>query len=69
LYVVVIGCQAYRDHIDLRDFLRSHPGHADRYGELKRRLAWPLSTDRAANADGKAEIITELLRQARRKPD
>jgi hypothetical protein len=33
--------------------------------ELKRRLAGLLETDRAACADGKAEMIAELLRQAR----
>ncbi|HMH90979.1 MAG TPA: GrpB family protein [Streptosporangiaceae bacterium] len=68
LYVVVAGRPAHRDHVELRDFLRAHPDEAARYGELKRRLAGLLETDRAAYADGKAEMISELLRQARADP-
>jgi GrpB-like predicted nucleotidyltransferase (UPF0157 family) len=66
LYVVVAGGQSHRDHIDLRDFLRAHPGQAARYGNLKRRLAVLLKTDRPAYTDGKAEMISDFLRQARR---
>jgi len=66
LYLVVAGSQPHRDHIDLRDFLRTHPAHAARYGELKRRLAGLLTTDRPAYSEGKAEMISEFLRQARR---
>jgi GrpB-like predicted nucleotidyltransferase (UPF0157 family) len=66
LYAVVAGSQPHRDHIDLRDFLRAHPVHAARYGSLKRRLAVLLETDRSAYSDGKAEMISDLLRQARR---
>jgi GrpB-like predicted nucleotidyltransferase (UPF0157 family) len=65
LYVVVAGSQPHRDHIDLRDFLRAHPGQAARYSDLKRRLAVLLKTDRSAHGDGKAEMIAEFLRQAR----
>ena len=65
LYVVVAGSQPHRDHIDLRDFLRAHPGHAARYSDLEHRLAALLKTDRPAYSDGKAEMITEFLRQAR----
>jgi hypothetical protein len=68
LYVVVAGRPAHRDHVELRDFLRAHPDEAARYGKLKRRLAGLLETDRAAYADGKAELITDLLRQARAQP-
>jgi len=65
LYVVVAGSQPHRDHVDLRDFLRAHPGQAARYGELKRRLAGLLAADRVAYSDGKAEMIAGFLRQAR----
>jgi GrpB-like predicted nucleotidyltransferase (UPF0157 family) len=68
LYVVVAGRPAHLDHVELRDYLRAHPAEADRYGELKRRLAGLLETDRAAYADGKAELISELLRRARAGP-
>ena len=66
LYVVVAGSQPHRDHIDLRDFLRTHPAHAARYSDLKHRLAALLKTDRPAYTQGKAEMISEFLRQARR---
>jgi GrpB-like predicted nucleotidyltransferase (UPF0157 family) len=65
LYVVVADSQPHRDHIDLRDFLRAHPAHAARYSDLKLHLAALLKTDRAAYSDGKAEMITDFLRQAR----
>jgi hypothetical protein len=61
----VAGSRPHRDHVDLRDFLRANPGRAARYGELKRRLAGLLATDRLAYSDGKAEMIAEFLRQAR----
>jgi GrpB-like predicted nucleotidyltransferase (UPF0157 family) len=65
LYVVVAGSGPHRDHIDLRDFLRAHPGHAARYAALKRQLAVLLTTDREAYVRGKHEMITEFLRTAR----
>jgi GrpB-like predicted nucleotidyltransferase (UPF0157 family) len=65
LYVVVAGSQPHRDHIDFRDFLRANAGRAARYAELKRHLAVLLQTDRGAYVDGKAEMIAEVLRQAR----
>ena len=65
LYLVVAGSRPHRDHIDLRDFLRMHPGHAARYGALKRQLAVLLETDRGAYARGKEEMITEYLSMAR----
>ena len=66
LYAVVAGSQPHRDHIDLRDFLRAHPVQAARYGSLKRQLAVLLKADRPAYGNGKAEMISDLLRQARR---
>jgi GrpB-like predicted nucleotidyltransferase (UPF0157 family) len=65
LYAVVAGSQPHRDHIDLRDFLRTHPAQAAEYSGLKHRLAVLLATDRLAYGAGKAEMIGNLLRQAR----
>lgn len=65
MYAVVAGSQAHRDHIDLRDFLRTHPAPAAEYASLKRRLAPLLRTDREAYVDGKAGLVTDLLRRAR----
>lgn len=66
LYVVLEGSQPHRDHMDLRDFLRAHPAQAARYASLKHQLAPLLQADRSAYVDGKAEMVTDLLRQARR---
>ncbi len=66
LYVVTEHSQAYRDHLDLRDYLRSHPAEAARYAALKRKLAPLLQADREAYLSGKAGLIAELLSAARR---
>ncbi len=66
LYLVVRGSPAHRDHIDLREHLRTHPRDAERYAAEKRRLAPLLATDREAYADGKAWLVRELLAAARR---
>jgi GrpB-like predicted nucleotidyltransferase (UPF0157 family) len=65
LYAVVAGSAPHRDHIDLRDFLRAHPVQAARYGSRKRQLAALLPDSRRAYTDGKAEMVSDLLRQAR----
>ena len=65
LYVVVLGSAPYRDHVDLRDHLRAHPGSAARYAAEKRRLAPLLATDREAYVRGKAWLVAELLAAAR----
>jgi GrpB-like predicted nucleotidyltransferase (UPF0157 family) len=65
LYLVVAGSAAYADHIDMRDFLRSHPGHAARYAQRKHALAGLLQTDRDAYSAGKADLVAQFLLQAR----
>lgn len=61
LYVVTADSQAHRDHLDLRDYLRSHPAAVARYAARKYQLAPLLATDRAAYVACKADLITELL--------
>lgn len=53
--------------MDLRDFLRAHPGEAARYARLKHQLAPLVQTGRTAYVTGKANLIAELLTQARQK--
>ena len=65
LYVVVLGSAPYRDHVDLRDHLRAHPGAAARYAAEKRRLAPLLVHDREGYVRGKAWLVAELLAEAR----
>ncbi len=46
-------------------FLRTHAVQAARYSGFKHRITALLKTDRPADSDGKAEITSEFLRQAR----
>lgn len=65
LYLVLDGSQPYRDHIDLRDYLRNHSAEAERYAARKRQLADIARNDREMYTAAKAEFITELLARAR----
>jgi GrpB-like predicted nucleotidyltransferase (UPF0157 family) len=61
LYVVVAGSRAYMDHIRFRDLLRSHPGLADEYAELKHNLADRHGTDRVGYTDAKTAFVQRAL--------
>jgi GrpB-like predicted nucleotidyltransferase (UPF0157 family) len=65
LYVVVDGSPPHRDHVDLRDYLRSHPAEIERYAARKRELADLARNDPVMYTAAKAEIIRELLARAR----
>lgn len=69
LYVVVESNQAHRDHVDLRDHLRTHPAVATEYATLKTALGVRFPTDgaddRAAYTDAKAGFIQSVLAAAR----
>lgn len=65
LYLVVEGSQPHRNHVDFRDFLRSHPAEAQRYAAVKRELSPLLDTDRQSYTEGKNAIVEELLALAR----
>ncbi len=73
LYVVVDGNRPYRDHVDLRDYLRTHPAEAREYATLKAALAARFPTDgpedREAYTDAKADFIQGVLAAARRSPE
>jgi GrpB-like predicted nucleotidyltransferase (UPF0157 family) len=66
LYVVVDGTPAYLDHVEFRDWLRTHPADAARYEQRKREVAHLLTVDRKAYVDAKAALIREILEEARR---
>jgi GrpB-like predicted nucleotidyltransferase (UPF0157 family) len=65
LSVVVDGSPACRDHLDLRDHLRTHPDDAARYAARKREVAYLLQHDREAYVEAKSSIIQEILDRAR----
>jgi GrpB-like predicted nucleotidyltransferase (UPF0157 family) len=47
-----------------RDYLRAHPGEAEIYEQLKRRLATEHQTDREAYTDAKSAYIESVMRKA-----
>ena len=46
-----------------RDFLRTHPEHAEQYAQHKRRLAVQHPHDRQAYTDAKADIVWQIVHQ------
>ena len=63
LYVCPAGALSLRNHLTLRDHLRSHPLDAAAYAALKRRLAAEFPNDRGKYVEGKTEFILAILAQ------
>jgi GrpB-like predicted nucleotidyltransferase (UPF0157 family) len=61
LYVCVEGSVALRNHLLVRDHLRSHPADLAAYCALKRRLAADLSLDIDHYVEGKTQFILAIL--------
>lgn len=61
LYVCVDGSLALRNHLALRDHLRTHPEDARAYGELKLRLAAQHRDDPGAYLEAKTPFLVGLL--------
>lgn len=64
LHIVEPQSEFFRVQLLFRDYLRLHPETAQRYAELKRRLAQQYRLDREAYTDGKSAFIAEILVQA-----
>ena len=52
-------------YLAFRDYLRIHPGQAQRYQTLKRDLAMTHPTDREAYTDAKTAFVEEILTKAK----
>lgn len=63
LYLCPADSPALRNHLALRDHLRSHPEAAREYGALKKRLATAFPLDIDAYVDGKTDFILSILRE------
>jgi GrpB-like predicted nucleotidyltransferase (UPF0157 family) len=61
LYVCLAGSRALRNHLAVRDYLRSHPEARAAYAALKRRLADAYSANRLAYGAAKTEFILGIL--------
>ena len=64
LYLCPRGSLALRNHLVVRDHLRTHPEDAARYGALKLRLAQQCADDIAGYTEGKTEAILRILETA-----
>lgn len=64
LYVCPEGSHAFRRHIALRDYLRTHPDDAREYEQLKRRLANQHRDDRTRYQDSKCAFVESLTKKA-----
>jgi len=51
-------------HLAVRDYLRTHPDYANRYGDLKESLATRFPKDIEAYMDGKDAFVKELEKNA-----
>jgi GrpB-like predicted nucleotidyltransferase (UPF0157 family) len=65
LHLARIGSAFWRDHLDFRDWLRTHPDVAEAYMALKTQLAQRYPTDREAYILGKTSFVEGVLRAAR----
>jgi GrpB-like predicted nucleotidyltransferase (UPF0157 family) len=64
LYVYPPENEQYRRHLVFRDYLRTHPEHANAYASLKRELAAKFRDDREAYNEAKTGFVAEILRRA-----
>lgn len=63
LYVCLANSTGLKNHLALRNYLRSHPAKAKAYGELKKKLAKETPDNIDAYVEGKTEFITAALKE------
>ena len=64
LHLVEVGHEQWVSMLAFRDYLRSHPGDAQRYEALKRALAVKFRDNRRAYTNGKADFVQSILEKA-----
>jgi GrpB-like predicted nucleotidyltransferase (UPF0157 family) len=62
--VCLAGSISLRNHLALRDYLRSHPDMAKLYGDLKKKLAAQYPDDIDSYIKYKTPFITGILEQS-----
>ena len=64
LHLVESGHEQWTSMLAFRDYLRSHPGDAQRYEALKRALSVKYRDNRRAYTNGKAGFVQAILEKA-----
>ncbi|MDT7636525.1 MAG: hypothetical protein QOC83_813 [Pseudonocardiales bacterium] len=64
LHLLPTGSRRFREEIAFRDYLRTHRDGAERYEQLKHRLAAQHARDREAYTEGKSDLVAELTAAA-----
>ena len=67
LHLVQAGHEQWTSMLTFRDYLRSHPGDAQRYEALKRALSVKYRDNRRAYTNGKAGFVQAILEKARQQ--
>jgi GrpB-like predicted nucleotidyltransferase (UPF0157 family) len=69
LYACAVDSLALRNHLAVRDYLRTHPDIARQYGDLKKSLASRYPEDIGAYTEGKTAMILKMLGESGLQPD
>ncbi len=64
IHTFTVGSDQVNRHLAFRDYMNTHPQEAQRYSELKRRLAREYPTNIDGYMDGKDEFIREIDKKA-----
>jgi GrpB-like predicted nucleotidyltransferase (UPF0157 family) len=67
LHMVELTSDFWKKHLLFRDHLRTHPKFAQKYYELKKRLALKYGSDREGYTEAKTSFIKSILAKATRK--
>jgi GrpB-like predicted nucleotidyltransferase (UPF0157 family) len=62
LYVCVKNSLALKNHVAVRDYLRTHPSEALAYSNLKKRLAKRFVNERERYVEAKTKFILSILK-------
>jgi len=66
LHLVRFNGEHWKKHLLFRDFLRTHPEVAQRYHELKKKLATKYQSDRERYTEAKTSFIESVVTQAQK---
>ena len=66
IHVVLHNSEEWRNYVNFRDYLNTHNDVAERYAEVKKILAEKYPDDRIAYTQGKNNIISEILSEAKK---